>query len=217
MQVVADMQEVVVRFLRKHFEQRLMDRQRDRIASEIVDYMQQVLVTYCEMRKEELLPCIVEDVLRCLPRDAAAGLPKSSVVSLFNRMVRLYNARNEVARKDIIWGIVENACEVMTCRDRDGGHMQQDCRRLEEEEFHVEIWRQFFVTLPMEQVKGDMGGFIEEVRSCMDRIKGDLIQLGTHGDYIQSILPAVKSYVLEHGTEEISIDDIERVLAAYYD
>lgn len=195
----AEMERVVGKFLRKYLQQRLAEKQIERISGHIAEYFLQVLGTYCEMRRDELLPCIVEDVLKCLPRDAALMVKASSVSNLLHRMLRLYKARNDVERKEIVWGIVENACEVV------GAKNTQD--------FFIEIWRQFFITFPLDEIKQD--SFMVEVRRCLDRVEGE-IQLDRRVDKV-AVMQEVETFAVEHATEEISRVDCETVLHAFFD
>lgn len=210
MELRADVERVIGRFLRKQFEKRLLDKQIERISSEVSDYFNAVLGTYCEQRRDELLPCIVEDVLRFLPRDASAALVGSHglVVDLFNRVVRLCKTKTEIVRKDIIWGIVENASEVVS---RDGEDIQDEQRT---KEFYIEIWRQILITLPLEELTNNEKEFIDDLRNCLSRLE---IRFCPVVDYKGSVIPKIREYVMEHSAEDISFDSCERLMSTYFD
>lgn len=193
-----EMEGMVGRFLGKHLHQRLVVVQMERIAGQVVEYFLQVLLTYRENRRDELLPCIIEDVLKFLPRDAAGMLKESLLVNLFDRIVRLYRKRTDIERRDIVWGIVENANEVVGDREMGNG-------------FYIEIWRQFFNTFSVGELKD--GLFYGEVNGCLDRLGTDVNRDLDKGEIIQE----VKAFVLEHATEDIADGDVEGVLGAFFE
>lgn len=195
-----EIERVVVKYLRKQLQNRLMEKQLMKIAVQIVNYLMRVLSTYDDARRHELLPCIVEDFLKFFPIDSNLIVSPSSVTNLFDRVLRMFKSRNEVDSKDIIWGIIENATEVVG--------LSSD-PRLKVNLFLIEIWRQFLITLPWNEVRE--ASFVEEVHSCLTRLD----DFSWDEPNPEDIIKGVTAFVLDNSTEDIFASDIEDILITF--
>lgn len=193
---------IVVKYLRKQLQHRLMEKQLIKVGHQVVGYFLRVLSTFDHSRRDELLPCIVEDFLKFLPRESSLVLSHSSVVHLFDRVLRTFRQQDEVDAKEIIWGIIENASEVVIGLP---GDPQERINRL-----LIEIWRQFFVTLPIGDVQEE--SFAKEVYSCLNRLNDFNWSLQNP----DLIFKEVNSFVLDNSPDEITPPDIEKVLRLFF-
>lgn len=197
--VVMEMLKTVSKFLKKILYSRLSEKQTKKLAQNITNYFANVSKSFDDSRRSELIPCIVEDFHSLLPKEFIPLMMAKDVEKLFEKVFLIYKSGDEFELKDIVYGIVENSTELISVTLAEN-YTQS---------LIVEMFRQFFVTVPVCEMKEDK--FIDEVFGALDSKDVNYQEMDLHGAVVE-----VEEFLDENATEDIEENEIRDILMRFF-